>query len=161
MRGAALIGGVASMSGALGNLSEASASAPDAIGGAPHALTSGDYFDLSTLSRSSFQTNSSLLGIRSGENHYQVQGLAIDSGSGSFFIAQAPNPDKLSLKMTVGGRSWSADPYNQHASGDLVITRLDLGTGDLRDSMYVMGAGHGGQIAIEPGGQQPFLWMET
>lgn len=161
MRGAALLGGAASMSGVLGSQSGAAAATPEVATAAPHVLTSPPYFDLSRASRSSFQTSSELLGLRTAENHFQVQGLTIDSGSGTFFVAQAPNPDQPTLRMTVNGRSWSADPYNQHASGDLVISRLDLTTGELRDSMYVMGAGHGGQIAVEPGGSRPFLWLET
>jgi hypothetical protein len=160
VRGAALIGGAASVSGAFGELGPASA-APAETTPSPHAITSPSFFDLSSATRSSFQLDNALRRIASPQTHYQVQGLAIDSTTNFFYIAQAPDPAKPELTMTLNGESWTADGYNQHASGDLVISRFSLQTGRHRDSMYVMGAGHGGQFGIEPAGAHPSLWLET
>jgi hypothetical protein len=42
-----------------------------------------------------------------------------------------------------------------------VIARFELLTRAFRDSMYFMGAGHGGQIGIEPGASRAYLWCEV
>lgn len=160
MRGAALLGSLGSVSAPLRGLGAARADTPVGGPGTP-TLTSADYFNLATVNASSFRATGALHGLKSAESYYQVQGLAFDSGTNEFFIAQAPNPDRPTLKMSLDGRSWTADPYNQHASGDLVISRFSLADARFVDSMYFMGAGHGGQIAIEPGNPRTWLWAEV
>lgn len=157
MRGAALLGSLGSVGGALGRLSPAAADTPPP-GGTP-TLTSANYFDLSSVTPASFKTSGSLTGLKAPQTHYQLQGMAINSVTNKLYVAQAPNPDSLTLKMTLDGTTWSADPYSQLASGDLVIARFDLSTMAMRDSMYLMGAGHGGQFGIEPG-PVASLWVE-
>ncbi len=157
MRGAALLGSLSSVAGTFG----AGAARADTPVGSSPALTSADYFDLSTVTTTSFQTSGPQIGLRTSQTHFQVQGLAINSATNQFFIAQAPDPVRPKLRMTMNGTSWTADGYNQHASGDLVISRFDLATYRLRDSMYFMGAGHGGQIGIEPSSPLAYLWAEV
>jgi hypothetical protein len=157
IRRAAVLGSLSSAAGALG-LGAARADTP--VPGSA-SLSSADYFDLSGVTPASFQTTGMLLGLKAPQTHYQVQGMAIDSTADEFFIAQAPNPDPLRLRMTLDGVTWSADPYNQLAAGDLIVARFDLSGRTYLDSMYFMGAGHGGQVAIEPGPNGPYFWSEV
>ena len=161
MKGAAVLGSAAPFTGAIG------ASAARAAAGLPAdlipepGLDSVNYFDLSTMTASSFESASHLQSMRPAQNHYQVQGFAIDSATANCYVAQAPDPDHPQLTMSLNGNVWATDPYDQHASGDLVFSRFNMFSGKLTGSMYLMGAGHGGQIAVESAGGRAYLWSEV
>ncbi|MGN6472187.1 MAG: hypothetical protein ACTHK4_00880 [Mycobacteriales bacterium] len=162
MRRAAVLGSVAPVAATLGVQGARADTPPPSPSPSPSpTFTSSDFFSLSSVTTSSFQTTGALHGLKAPQTHFQVQGMAINSATNKFFIAQAPNPDPLSLKMTLDGTTWSADPYSQLASGDLIVARFDLMTQTFRDSMYFMGAGHGGQIGIEPTATRAYLWAEV
>jgi hypothetical protein len=159
LKGAAVLGSMTSVSGAINGTPSASAATPIGVT-SPKSITSANYFDLSAKTTASFAAPGYLKGLHPAQSHYQVQGLAFDSVNSAFFVAQTPNPDPLRLTLRMDGQAWSADSYDPHSSGDLVFSRFSLATGKITGSAYLMGAGHGGQIAVEPGGAFPYLWSE-
>ncbi|MFD9946280.1 teichoic acid biosynthesis protein C [Nonomuraea sp. NPDC059023] len=71
-----------------------------------------------------------------------LQSLAFDNRNGHIYTAQVRNG-------TGSARA-----------GDLCISKLSL-NGALLGHMYLMGFGHGVQIAVEPVGSAAYLWTET
>ncbi|MFI6395470.1 teichoic acid biosynthesis protein C [Nonomuraea sp. NPDC050540] len=71
-----------------------------------------------------------------------LQSLAFDNRNGHIYTAQVKN----------GAASARA--------GDLCVTKLSL-SGAVLGHMYLMGFGHGVQIAVEPVGSLAYLWTET
>lgn len=94
------------------------------------------------------------------QRHTVLQSFAFDNTNQHTYTVQL-----IGGGLQLPGETSAPNAATRSSNGDLCVTKLDW-SGNIISYMYVLGAGHGVSIGVEPGiGQsgQPvaYLWMET